>query len=157
MLATNNTYGGFGSLEGVDINIEKMKAYILEVQDSGDAHVEYAYRVWRCLNLLNATLLGYGNKSNFDEHKKKIILMRDGLSLLHKRKGLAWLLSWDWDVVRKDLREAKLEDLVMIKKNLMSRVATANRKEKANIGGMEFREELSYFLGILDEELLGRS
>lgn len=160
LLSKYNTYGGFGTLSGIRINLHALNKYVenANLLPEPQNALEYTCRVWRVLNLLNATLLGYGNKPEFDEHRELITSTRDFLSKIHRFRwnSLPNGISWDWDKVESDLGKFGIEELSMILDNLNTRVATANRKKKQGTGGMEYRTELSRFITLLKTNLQSR-
>lgn len=150
MLAKYNNYGGFGTVEGVTKNINTLQEYLVPDRQ------ERFYRNWRALNLMNATLLGYGTKMSGTEQERLIIEYRNELSARHQHlllQGFTWQ-EWDWDKVRTDLEvlyNRRTYSFRNIRANLTTRKRTADRKEARGIGGMWFRTELQHFLTLMDE------
>src|SRR5690349_12497286 len=96
LLASNNDYGGFGTVEGVKKNIAKLHEYVQEsygwcehnlaTSSKGCSMcIETYCRHWRVLNLLNATLLGYGSRYPVDDPRMALVIItRDQYSLLYR-------------------------------------------------------------------------
>lgn len=152
MLATNNTYGGFGPFDGVTINIGRCEEYLKE---DGIELQDRFHRTWRILNLMNATLLGFGNAKRGSQAYDLVVKYRDEVSGYYKgmqAQGYVFK-QWDWAAVNVDLHALYLNELWafnMIARNLAGRVKTAHRKQAAGTGGMQYRGELQRFLDMMD-------
>lgn len=148
MLAENDPFGGFGCRIGTLRNIESLQKYIEEATG-----VEKSRRIWRALNLMNATLLGFGSRGF--EQKAMVVEARDEWSLEHSHGDLLKPFTeatW-WEQVRRDLLIAPDEGLELVWTNLQKRVKTADQKAKRGVGGMQFRPDLQIFLELLKERL----
>lgn len=152
LLSVNNEYGGWENADGARKNISLLSDYVSEaITDT-----ESALRLWRVLNLLNATLLGYGSRKKGTEEERLVIEYRDTISTEYAKvkHHIDSIAAWDWAAQKRNLEEMYANDrgtFNRIKANLALRVKTANRKEKANIGGMAHRGELQKWLDLMKE------
>lgn len=144
LLARNSSKGGFATVEGVESNIERLGDY-LRVSPEGK---EFAMRLWRVQNLLAAVLLGYGGRGGVMEARVQTY-HREISSVYAWHKEELKHGSWDWLKVLNDLRamyESGAQDWRDLFDDLKKRVKTANRKQAAGKGGMQYRRELAKFM-----------
>lgn len=120
----------------------------------------YGVKVWRCLNLLNAVLLGYrgGSKhycwSIVHEAREKF---RDVRWTMYPNLETGELLVWSWDKVIADLNWVPEKELALIQQNLRARIRSAQQKAKGKSGynpqlRIHTRPELVKFLMLVDNE-----
>lgn len=127
---------------------EALKQYV----SSGDW--DRGERVWRVVNLCNATLLAYGSR-DVGEQRAIVEAMRQWCYEQHV--SFASLEAWDWLKVEGDLRELYVKDRGMfnaVKQNLQKRVKTSQYKarkrgEVDNADGFKHRTELQHFLQLM--------
>jgi hypothetical protein len=146
--------GGFGSEDGVRANLEKLQRYWDDAEGA-----EKTLRTWRIVNLLAATLLGYGAR-----HDGKYVLVKmasEKWGKILRERSVLEKTVWDWDKVAKDVEALKAGKFKTpyvpdgpwasrLRVNLKGRVKTANKKEAAGTGGMKHRPELARFLELLN-------
>ena len=147
-LGQNNDSGGWNSAEGANVNITKLRHYIIATKDKQ----EYYYRLWRVLNMLNAVRMGYSGTKQTDTEQD--VLVRQFRDIISKRyheltdDGFEFK-EWDWDKVADDLKELYLtsqDDFNKVYKNLVGR---KSHTEKLR-GTLSFRPDLVKFLGLMD-------
>ena len=152
LLKQYNSYGGWSTEEGILKNIDKLRAYYTAAETEDEA----ARRCWRCMNLLAATMLGYKKDNTkfinickrYHQELAKIYKHSEWASIISGAKGH----EWDWDKVADDLKglyESGDSAFAAIEENLLSRKKTADRKHRLGIGGMQFRDELKYFMDLM--------
>lgn len=157
LLDQYNQTGGFTTVDSTKINDAILQEYL----EGGETEVEGAFRTFRVLNLWAAVMLGTCNNNRpVMNHIKR---NHEKLSVRYRESGWKEIiggtfnneqLSWDWDKVKRDLETLYKEEenwFNNIRVNLFTRVATAQRKERLKIGGMQFRKELEYFLSLMEE------
>lgn len=176
-LSVHHHAGGFTTADGTTDNLKRLDNYLL------DAHVtqlvsqgrevpqytvvecermgikvpeEYACRVWRVLNLLNATRMGYAGQglqgSEMDEavrqYRDMIQPSYDG-SLVVKVNE-----KWNWDVVQFELEEMWRNDRYWFKaiENDLERRVRVSDKRRSRKGDVtqNTRPELLRFMGLMD-------
>jgi hypothetical protein len=131
-------------------NIDKLNAYLSEVPENSQ---EKFNRLWRILNLLNGTRMGFHGMGITGTSQDKILVeYRDKISKEYKnyQKAGFEFKDWDWDKVEKDLEKLKdKNDIIFTKiyKNLITRTKQAHRK----VGTMKHRNELSTFIGLMEK------
>jgi hypothetical protein len=144
MLSANNDYGGWWSYEGVVTNIKTCSDYIDEVDGF------YDVRSWRVKNLLNATLLGYGNRADVDLQWREIVRgFRDRInfdSAFVKEADE----TWDWEEVWQDVRRMSDADRKMVLDNLKKRVKTS-AKRNGEENKFKHRTALEIFVNMLKD------
>lgn len=137
LLARNNDTGGFQTLEGCEANISRLQEYLR----SSSTPQEAFHRTWRILNLLNATLLGFGQRMKGTEQEAFIIYQRDRVQRIYrnlKGTGISFGMV-HWDLVEKDLRELWEYDpywFVLILEDLKRRLKSAERKNLRKLEGL---------------------
>ena len=119
-----------------------------------------AQRVYRVLNLCNATLLAYGNKPGLD-HERVVVKRLQEWCQAHGPydEVLAWEQPWSWHKVLRDLYELYDNDIKAfwaVRLNLARRVKTAQYKarqrgDKDNESGLKHRPYLDQFLQLMDQ------
>lgn len=145
--------GRFGDLEGLTDVMCVLDAYVSSVHCS-DTPIRYK----RVMNLLAATMLGYGNKPMFSKHKQVLQLYHACLSKWFNQNYKAEyeklaLQEWDWDAIEDQL--ACCSDwpfLVHLQQDLRVRKNTSLRRN----GHMKHRQDLVTFMAMLDQELIYR-
>lgn len=154
LLKQYNNYGGWSEESGILKNIDKLRAYFT----AADMEDEAARRCWRCMNLLAAVMLGYKKENTkfinickkYHQELAKVYKESEWGAILSRAKGH----QWDWDKVRTELADLFLNDFesfAAIEENLLSRKKTADRKNRLGIGGMQYRDELKYFMDMMLE------
>lgn len=141
--------GKFVSKEGVLENLQKLDRY---VKDSPTEQEEF-YRLYRTINLLNGTVMGFSGMGLYDTFMHKQILeFRKGLQENYKKlqsQGLKYE-KWDWDKVEKELRElySKHRDSFDgVYKNLNQRRMISSKIKDIS----KTRAELLHFLDLMDK------
>lgn len=153
LLKQYNDYGGWSTEAGVLKNIDKLRAYYTAADLLED---EAARRCYRCINLLAAVMLGYSKDNTkfinickkYQQELSKIYKQSEWGAIVNGSKGH----KWDWDKVTsdlKDLYESGDSAFAAIEENLLSRKKTADRKHRLGIGGMQYRDELKYFMDLM--------
>lgn len=148
--------GTFGDIDTCQRSIQRLDKYIAGAR-AGLDDSERALRNWRALNLLNAVLLGFGNKSIYSRALRQVVIdARDRYTLAHKEFTRVLAVrereGWDWNLVAAGLKELSDDVLWQIWNNLKKRVYTANRRKQ----GMTYRPELQIFLDYLKAEMVRR-
>ena len=156
LLGRNNDYGGFGTSDGVNINLMKLEEYI-EAADKNS--VEFPIRAWRVSNLLAATMLGYGDRAEYSHLKGRLTIAHRTYSGYHlSRKATAQLraaanIGWDWKRVEQDLQVLVEEDFMTFQQiyvDLIKRKKTAKRKLDAGDIKQIVRPELDKFVALME-------
>jgi len=140
LLAKNSEKGGFNTLEGVKENIRLLKDYVGNATDIN--------KVYQALNLLNAARMGFASKDEIGDDKDKILVSyRDSLDETYQElKGQGKeLSSVSEEQVKKDLKNAPLDWLIEVQRDLKSREKVLDPEEKHEI--------LDKFLKVLDTEI----
>lgn len=150
MLDGNNSYGGWSNMYGAETNLRRLSEYCDEVKESGDLK-EYSRRIWRALNLINAVLLGYGNRKEVADIAHYLRTKPQGYysRMWDKLKTNLRHETWDWDKVGKDLirlRKNNKELWGAIYINLQKRVKTSIKRN----GGLQHRSELEKFIELME-------
>ena len=121
-LKTNHPNGGFSTPEGTSDNLKRLSNYIMDAEGTdlaaAPAYVreevvrmrmelqeEYACRVARAINLLNATHMGYrGTGFGSTEMDNAVVNYRNSLQEVYNGH-LAQRAdnNWDWDVIQFEL------------------------------------------------------
>lgn len=144
MLSVNNDYGGWWTVEGVDRNLGLCSEYIEDAWSETEIHV----RLWRVKNLLNATLLGYGQRSDVKEAMRdEVTIWRDACEFKADVVAAA-NRDWDWDRVRRDVKNMSEADRKMVRENLKKRVKTSARRNGED-AKFKHRGDLETFLTII--------
>lgn len=146
MLSVNNDYGGWWTVYGVEKNLSLCGEYI----DEAWTQVETQIRLWRVKNLLNATLLGYGQRADVtDAMRDEVIIWRDACSfdsaMVVKANN-----SWDWEAVRREVTDMSISDRKMVLDNLRKRVKTS-AKRNGEENKFKFRNDLERFVNMLEQ------
>jgi hypothetical protein len=137
LLKSSPGEGGFTGLEGTRANLAALKNY-LGTKPSKD-------KLWRVLNLLNAVRMGNsGQGKRGSEHDKLVAEFRDRVSEQYKTAQGDFQPPSE-ESLRVALAGASTEDLQRVAANLGIR--------KKLHSASKHREELGYFLGLLQEEL----
>jgi len=140
LLARYSEKGGFDTVEGVRENIQKLKNYI-----GGKSDIN---KVWRVLNLLNATRMGYAGQDEIGSPKDKLLVKyRDQISETYKNLKETQEFKPDTDSdIRADVRKAAPELLEKVYRDLRSRL----KEQPADAGPA--RERLQHFLKLIEKE-----
>jgi hypothetical protein len=150
LLTKYNDYGGFGTIEGVQTNLMLLGNYVR----LAGSQQETFYRNWRVLNLLDATLLGYGTRMQGTAQEGLVRAEVNARQERHKAYIDAGYRfgEWNWEKVARDLNdlyESSASEFANIKENLQQRIKTAMRKERLGTGGMQHRSELILFMELM--------
>ena len=173
-LAGNHSMGGFTTEAGTQDNLQRLDNYIADANPETDIAQyvfeectrmkwvpaeEWAVRVYRGLNLLNATRMGYSGQglanSPMDmavrQYRDYIQESYDG-SLVVKLDA-----RWDWDVIQFELEELwRRENFWFLKiyADLSRRRKVGGRRREAAVGDVDdvenTRPELLKFLRFMD-------
>ena len=140
LLSRFSEKGGFDTVEGVTENIQKLKSYI-----GGKSDIN---KVWRVLNLLNATRMGYAGQEEIGSAKDKLLVKyRDQISETYQNLKESQEFKPDSDAdIRADVRKATPELLDKVYRDLRSRL-----KEKP-VGAGAARARLEHFLKLIEKE-----
>jgi hypothetical protein len=171
-LGVNHPNGGFTTTEGTQDNLNRLNNYLTDaaVELTIPEYVaqenlrmgftddeEFACRVWRILNLLNATRMGYsgqGQKGSpmdvaVEQYRDSIQGLYDGSTVVKATP------KWNWDVVQFELEELWRNErfwFTAIYDDLSRRNKVAGkRRERA--GGPQVaqtRPELQKFLSLME-------
>lgn len=146
LLARNNRAGGFATLEGTKSNLVRLTAYL----EAAESEQEEINRLWRILNLLNATRMGFsGQKQTGTPKDKAVQTFRDAVQKkynAHTAKGKSIKASDETTVTQglqrlpKAQRQKILQDLT---------------KRQKQSGFSEARPELHKFVKQVKESLTG--
>lgn len=175
-LSENNPFGGFTSIVGTDDNLRRLNNYIFDAfsktneMAAAPAYVqaecarmkmalneEFACRVWRGINLLNATHMGFSGMGLVgSEMDKEVVAYRDVLQSYYSTSDVQRSeANWNWDVVQFELEELWRNErywFTKIYESLTKRNKTAT-KRRARTGGPQVdatRPELQKFLAIME-------
>lgn len=169
-LAQNHPQGGFNTNEGTQDNLMRLNNYIGDAASLVEGvkqenlrmgftqEEEYACRIWRVLNLLNAVRMGYHGIGRVgtpgDEAVRKY---RDSVQLQHDGGRVVTAENkWNWDVVQTELEELWVVERVWFTRvyndlNRRRKVAT-NRRKKVGTNDVDAtRPELIKFLTLMEE------
>lgn len=168
-LLENSANGGWTTTTGTRENLESLQHYVfmsgerIKFQALTEARAmgysdraETSARIFRSINLLNATRMGYSGQGRAGTTQDIMVRnFRDGLQNI---QGLNYFPDlqlidekWDWAQVERELRGqyvAQPQVFDLVHKNLLNRVATATRR---NIRVSRTREELIMYLGLCDK------
>lgn len=150
LLSENNDYGGWWSDFGAPRNADIILNYVYEHRPGSP---EFAVRVWRALNLLNAVLLGYGERVDKPTTWESVRRVRDDMSLLHEKYPLPANFAWNWNDQADLLRMRKLKDLSILLLDLRARSRRAKRKK----GTVKFRPELIKYISLIEAAIRAKS
>ena len=172
-LAQNHPNGGFNTLEGTTDNLARLNNYIQDTMGSDinaapqyvqeecarmrfSLQEERACRIWRVLNLLNATRMGYSGQGKrgsemdraVEAYRNVVQQWYDGSTVVRVEP------KWDWDVVQWELETMWREERYWFTKiwddlSRRGKVA-AKRRVGQSIGIDKTRPELLKFLGIME-------
>jgi hypothetical protein len=171
-LAANHPMQGFNTEQGTDDNLKRLHNYIsdagsnpapLYVQQEAlrmdfSIEEEYACRVWRGLNLLNATHMGYqGQGKSGWAMDVAVIDYRNSLQEVYD--GHVTLRAdnkWNWDVVQFELEEMWRTERYWFTKiyddlDRRRKVATKRRNVAGGPGVEQTRKELLRFLALMEQ------
>lgn len=143
--------GSFATERGIEGIQERLQDYFDEALDDSEELV----RRYRAINLLNATLLGYGSRPQFKMHRQMVHYLADSYrSAIRALEAGDTKISnaWDWSKVDEDLHKLYKDDPTTfdkILKNIEGRIKTAHYKRRLGKGGMEYRTELGLFYDLI--------
>lgn len=101
---------------------------------------EYGIRAWRILNLLNAVRMGFSGQRKFNSEESNLVKKeREQFQYAYRNSFLP--KSWNWDRVKKDIKNANKKDLNKVYSNLKIRKEKSEKK-----GTIHCRPELVKFL-----------
>jgi len=140
----------FVTVEGMKENLRKLREYLLDTASDDDQ--EFFIRLYREINLLNGTRMGFSGMGLYNtEQDKMLVLARDSLQHdyeMMKRDGFTFK-EIDWKKVETDLKELNKSDhpqFVKIRNNLISRKNSTLKRS----GTLENRQELVKFLKLMN-------
>lgn len=164
-LSTNHPEGGFTTIAGTNDNLKRLDNYL---HDGNPEHVadwtkaenlrmgftdeeEYACRIWRALNLLNAVRMGYsGQMKRGSDHDEAVRQYRDSIQPLYNGNVVVIATrDWKWDVVQYELETMWREDrfwFTAIYTDLRARAYRAGRKRDIT----STRGDLLHMIEIMD-------
>lgn len=184
-LAANHPMGGFNTVDGTANNLKRLSNYLADAGFNDDKRValwtqiengrfnydpdtELALRLYRAINLLNATRMGYSGQ-NKSSTQQDLAVKQYRNSLQPHYDSHTAMLAEDrfinartgfngWDVVQYELETMWREDrywFTAIHKDLAARAYRADRKQKGGKGStrsiQETRPDLLTFIDICDK------
>lgn len=159
-LGAHHASGGFTTPAGTLDNLQRMNQYLsdpaaYEPLDASCNNYDEAYacRVWRCLNLLNATRMGYqGQGKAGSEMDEAVRTYRDRLQDQHNPHVLNRVdARWSWEVIHVDLELLWRNERYWFKAihdDLKRRKRTTEKKRE---GDLSHRNELVTFLNLMEQ------
>jgi hypothetical protein len=158
-LAAHHQNGGFTTGAGTLDNLQRLNQYLspesvdLHRPPNVSAEEEKACRVWRVLNLLNATRMGYqGMNLGGSEMDQAVQQYRDQLQPQYNGSLVARVDDkWDWNFVQTDLEALWRNERYWFKAiwdDLSRRRKVTNRKRE---GDLSHRGELVRFLDMMEQ------
>lgn len=170
LLQENNDYGGFSTEIGVALNIVQLQKYANNLISKSDfmalpkvgsalkgasrvVLTEAYLRNWRILNLMNATLLGYGSKMYGTVQAELVGAYQlecgdTHQAFTHAGFGFNVIGEWDWGQVESGLRTMISNDIKSYKR--IRDDLTKRRKVAMKRGGISHRPELVRFLELME-------
>jgi len=153
-LNVNHRSGGFTTLAGTDDNLTRLDQYIYAVPTDS---VEFALRVWRGLNLLNATRMGLSGQGFANgEIDNAVKVYRDGLQNLYNPHVIVQASrDWNWDKVLQDLYTCYREEPYWFKAIYDDLKRRKNVTSKKRQGDLSNRPDLLKFLSLMEQVRIG--
>jgi hypothetical protein len=165
-LSQNHRAGGFSTAAGTQDNLNRLNQYldptsIKQAFDAGAVNPavktldeEYRCRIWRVLNLLNATRMGFRGQGKAGIAEDQAVgQYRDSIMEQHMGGVVSSVDDrWDWQRVKEDLEVMWRNDrfwFTAIYKDLVNRTQRAGRR--AQRGTQVNRPELQQFVQLLEE------
>lgn len=168
-LKENCANGGWTTTTGAKENLESLQHYVFATEerikfqaltearsmDYSD-RAETSARIFRGINLLNATRMGYSGQGRAGSVMDIMVRdFRDGLQNLQTMNYFRELElideKWNWDQVERELRGqyvAQPQVFDLVHKDLLGRAATATRRQ---IRVSRTRQELVMYLALCDK------
>lgn len=172
-LAENNQLGGFNTDVGTQDNLQRLNNYLIDASDVNNVpdyvaqenlrmnitlEQEYACRVWRVLNMLNAVRMGYqGQRKGGSPMDVAVGEFRDAIQPQHQGGLVAQAEDrWNWEVVQAELEDMWISERIWFTRiysdlNRRRKVATKRRWRAGVDDVTETRTELVHFMAIADE------
>jgi hypothetical protein len=156
-LAAHHQAGGFTTPQGTLDNLQRLNQYLNAPEAHHPPNVtveqERALRVWRILNLLNATHMGYqGQAQGGSEQDQAVIRYRDQIQTQYDPHTIAPVdEQWDWNFVEADLMALWRNERYWFKAimdDLGRRRKTTFKKRE---GDLSHRGELTQFLFLMEK------
>jgi len=166
LLQENSLNGGWTTEEGVEFNIDCLRHYVnmdnhailfqaaTECRAMGYAiEQERSLRLFRTINLLNATRMGYSGQGLRGTDQDVMVLeYRNQLQKLqtsmYMRDLTIVMHAWDWSVVKRELR--RQHDSQRLLFDLTRRNLIARFNHAASLDKVRTRPELVKYLDLMD-------
>ena len=170
-LSSNHPNGGFTTETGTQDNLERLTNYINDATTGAQYTVEentrmgftmeeeYACRIYRAINLLNATWMGFGGTGTRHTPAGSLVNnYRQGITDLYNGSlAVKADRKWDWDVVQFELEELWRKDIFWFQRvyndlNRRGKVGARRRREATGDASdvENTRPQLIKFLQIMD-------
>jgi hypothetical protein len=155
LLATNAkgsaNEGGFATVPGTQKNLEMLNKYFID--GASVSTDEAALRVWRILNLLNATRMGYSGQGRKGSTQDVLVQkFRDRIQEFYDGSRVSKLANnWDWDKVAMDLSDLKRSNRTSfdaIYRDVKKRAVGNEARGGDNLAN---RADLLKFIGLMEE------
>lgn len=145
----------FTNADNVQVTVKKLEEYLESPLSEDDTRLN---RLWRILNLLNATMMGYrGQRKRFSDKPERIEMLDMLEAIITSYRSIIQQeyqlfkekeFHWDYAAELERLKSASLDNLLSVRESLGKRRKFATDKKKVDV--KQTRPELVTYIDMLD-------